>query len=351
MSEDETGPTGTDDLSEWTREWVEARAAEQGVSPGEFLKRLAAAFRAAEEGDVPDLVRRDDLTAIESELDALETELDDLARAVADLEGDVDDKITDVRDRVIQVKREVDAKAPADHDHPDLSRQATEAASRSSSAEERVADLAETLAELDASVDEGFENFREIASHLDDAVADVEEKNTRLAHAIVSMRETVRGVSEREGRRIAADRLREQANRHGIRTADCGDCDATLDVALLTDARCPHCASTFASLEPKRGFFGSATLAVGDRPALEAADVPDATDVDVPDATDVDVPGALADGNGGPVDVTDMLADSRDRGGMGGAGDGGGMGGAGDGMETGGDTPTREGDDPGEEDS
>lgn len=314
MSEDETGGAGADDLSDWTREWLEQRAAEQGVSPGELLKRFAAAFRAAEEGDIPALVHEDDLDAIGSELDTVETELDELAETVDDLSGDVDDaereveqKIQDVRERVIQVKRETDAKAPADHDHPEIAREAAEAAKAATEAKTRLDALTETVASLDTQVDEGFENFEEILEYLTNTVDDVEEKNTRLARAIVSMREGVQGVTEREGRRIAADRLREKANEHGIRTADCGDCGANLDIALLTDARCPHCASTFATIEPSRGFFGSATLEVGDRPALEAADIPG--------AQDIDVSGAVADGNGGPVDVTDMLADEHPTGG------------------------------------
>jgi len=314
MSEDETGGAGADDLSDWTREWLEERAAEQDVSPGELLKRFAAAFRAAEEGEIPQLVHEDDLDAIGSELDAVETELDELAETVADLSGDVDgverdveQKVQDVRERVIQVKREADAKAAADHDHPQLAREAAEAAKAATETKTRLSELADHVDTLDTQVDEGFENFEEILEYLTETVDDVEEKNTRLARAIVSMREGVQGVTEREGRRIAADRLRETANKHGIRTADCEDCGATLDVALLTDARCPHCASTFATIEPSRGFFGSPTLEVGDRPALEAGDVPG--------AKDIDVSGAVADGNGGPVDVTDILADDHSTGG------------------------------------
>lgn len=298
-------------VSEWTREWLEARAAEQGVSPGELLKRFAAAFRAAEEGDIPDLAYRDDVSAIDEELEALASELDDVERSVEELDEDVSDKIQDVRERVIQVKREVDAKAPADHTHPELAERVASVAESASETRDELAVLSKTVEELDTKVDDGFENFEEILEYLTDAVDDVEARNDQLAGAVVSMRETVRGIAEREGRQSATDRLREQANEHGIRTADCGDCGAVLDIALLTDARCPHCKSTFASVEPKRGFFGSPTLEVGDRPALEAGDVSEsdgltgATSADASAGADA---GAVADGNGESVDGPDLDA-------------------------------------------
>lgn len=312
MPDDEAGTAGSptdspDDagaVSDWTREWLEARAAEQGVPPGELLKRFAAAFRAAEEGEIPDLAFGEDVETLEAELATIESDLEALSQSVDDLDSDVEAKIQDVRERVIQVKREADAKASVEHDHPELAERLTAVAESADTTKSRLDELSAALDGLETNVSEGFSNFEEILEFLRDAVDDVEEKNTRLARALISMQETVDGMAEREGRRIAADRLREQANTHGIRTADCDDCGATLDIALLTDARCPHCASTFASLEPKRGFFGAPTLEVGDRPALEAADI------DEPDIDALGTSGAVADGNGISTDLTD-IAESR----------------------------------------
>ena len=289
MSGDESGASGMDDVSEWTQEWLETRAAEHGVQADELLQRIAWVFRETRDGELAELQPHETLDHLESDVDTLETALDDLREDVDALDSDLDRKIQDVRERVIQVKREADSKAPTDHDHPDLERAVGDATDTATNAKSDVDALEAALDDLERRLDEGFENFEDILEYLTTEVDDVEEKNTRLARAVVSMRESVRGMTQREGRRIAADRLREQANEYGIRTADCDDCGATLDIALLTDARCPHCANTFASVEPKRGFFGSPTLEVGDRPAIEAGDAPrpDAVDLDdvLPDST------------------------------------------------------------------
>ena len=283
MSSDESGASEMDDVSEWTQEWLETRAAEHGVQADELLQRIAWVFRATRDGELAEVQPRDTLAELEAEVDTLEAVLDDLREDVDALDAELDRKIQDVRERVIQVKRETDAKAPADHDHPDLEGEIDAATDAATSARSDVDAFEAAVDDLERRLDEGFDNFEDILEFLTTEVDDVGEKNTRLAQAIVSMRESIRGMAQREGRRIAADRLREQANEYGIRTADCDDCGATLDVALLTDARCPHCANTFASVEPKRGFFGSPTLEVGDRPAIEAGDAPRPGAVDLDD--------------------------------------------------------------------
>lgn len=305
MSSDESGGAGMDEVSEWTQEWLEARATEHGVEADELLQRIAWVFRATRDGELAEVQPQDTLAELETAVASIESVLDDLQADVEDLDAALDRKIQDVRERVIQVKRETDAKAPADHDHPDIERQVGEAAETAKTARSQVDELAADVEDLESLVDDGFVNFEEVLEFLTTEVDDVAEKNTRLARAVVSMREAIRGMSEREGRRLAADRLREQANEHGIRSADCNDCGATLDVALLTDARCPHCASTFASVEPKRGFFGSPTLEVGDRPALESTDAPRPDSVDISDvisdpegpATDSDSGSPTAEGH------------------------------------------------------
>jgi prefoldin subunit 5 len=269
---DDSGGTRTDDVDDRPRDWHEADL-DADVSPAELLEQFAAALDAAKEDGVSVLVQHDDLDAIEASVDALESD-------VSALQRDLDEKIRDVRERVIQVKREADAKAPADHTHDELAARLPEALEAANRANAGVEDLETTIDELDDRLDAGFENYETILEYLTDTVDDLERKNTHLAEAVVRMRDAVQGITEREGRRIAADRLREHASTQGIRTATCENCEASLDVALLTDARCPHCASTFASIEPKRGFFGSPTLTVGDRPALEAPEADDASFTD-----------------------------------------------------------------------
>lgn len=184
---------------------------------------------------------------------------------IDDVDARFTDLLDDVRERIVQVKRETDAKAPADHDHPGL--------------DEQMADLEEALAALDEEVeavrdrtDAGFDNYEEVLSHLTDSVEDLSARQTTLARALVETREEVQALAAAETARKAAADLRRTANRHGISTAVCEECGSKVDVALLSRARCPHCSATFTGIEPAAGFFGTNRLETGDRPALAPGD-------------------------------------------------------------------------------
>jgi hypothetical protein len=253
------------------REWVERKASERDATPEEILGRAVAIYRyldAADddEGDVDPVER----------LDALDDRVAALDDRVAAVEDDLDAKITDVRERVIQVKREADAKAPADHDHPDLNERVDEAGRTATAADERVEILADR-------VDRGFENYEEVLEYLTDVTDDLDAKTRTLAGAVIDLRSELQRLTAAEHDRRAVDDLRTAANRHGDRTASCGDCGSTVDVALLSRAACPHCEASYVDFEPSTGFFGSATLVTGDRPALAGG-----TDESVPeDPTDL----------------------------------------------------------------
>jgi predicted nucleic acid-binding Zn-ribbon protein len=225
------------------REWVERKASERGTEPETILARAAATYRYLDEG-------------ADGEVD-----LDDLDARVAALEDDLDAKIQDVRERVIQVKRETDAKASADHDHPNLEER-LETVERTA---EEAATETDGLAER---VDRGFENYEEVLEYLTDTTDDLDAKTTTLAGAVVDLRRELQRIATAEHDRQAVDDLRTEANRHGDRTASCADCGSTVDLGLLSRPACPHCEATLVEFDPARGFFGSATLVTGDRPAL-----------------------------------------------------------------------------------
>jgi prefoldin subunit 5 len=245
------------------RDWVARKATERDTDPETILARAAALYRTldAETGD-------SDLHA--TRLDELDADLDDVVDRVAAVEDDLDEKIDDVRERVVQIKRETDAKAPRDHEHPDLADRVDAAARAAADAEAEIDNLAGRL-------DRGFENYEEILEYLTDATDDLDEKADTLAGAIVDLRAELQRVAAAEHDRQAVDDLRTAANRHGERTAACADCGATVDLGLLARARCPHCEATFVGFEPSTGFFSSATLQTGDHPAL--TDGQDGTDV------------------------------------------------------------------------
>lgn len=224
--------------------WLAQRADALDLTTGSFLERLVAAYRVAEEGEGPDVVT----------------------------EAEFEEQLQDVRDRVIQVKRETDGKAPADHDHPDLTEQAAEALAAVDNLEAAVADLASTQDRLSNRVDGGFENFEEVLTYLRDETDRLDGKLTTLATAVLAMREAVASVAAANARRERTDSLKRAANREHVRVADCEDCESEVDVSLLTAPECPFCGATFEDVEATRGWFGSHTLVTGSAPALTAGD-------------------------------------------------------------------------------
>lgn len=234
------------------REWVERKATERNADPATVLARAVAVYRAldAETDDSPG-----------THLDEISDDVETLTDRVAAVEDDLDHKIDDVRERVVQIKRESDAKAPREHGHPDLEDRVDEAVRAAADAESSVEDLDDRL-------DRGFENYEEILEYLTDVTDDLDGTVETLAGTVVDLRTEIRRVTAAEHDRRAVDDLRTAANRHGERTASCADCDATVDLGLLARPNCPHCEATFVDFEPASGFFGSATLRTGDRPAL-----------------------------------------------------------------------------------
>lgn len=231
-----------------TAQWVVDRAHDGDLGPEELLERVLAAVRSADGEDLASPTA-EDLSAVESRLDRLE--------------ADVEEMIEDVRQRVIQVKRETDAKAPAEHEHGSLG-SAIDAVDRKT--DQNAADLAD----LESTMDEGFENFEEILEFLVSRTDDLVEYVETLGNALVELRSVTGTVIAREQRRAATDRLKEQAAKRGVRRAKCESCRSKIDIALLTEASCPNCNASIRDLDANPGFFGTSILLTGDRPALEA---------------------------------------------------------------------------------
>lgn len=236
--------------------WVSERAAASDETRAEVMRRLLAAHRLLDEQ--PD--RLDGAAPptgdVASDVNDLRDRVDELAVRVGGVETDLDEKIADVRERVVQVKREADAKAPDDHDHPEVERR----------------------------MDEGFENYEEVleyltdrADDLADAAADRDEKLQRIVTAVVELRRRVAAVERAIEDRTAVAELRRSANRQGISTASCASCGESVDLGLLDEPACPHCESQFNDVEAG-GWFRPNRLTIGDRPALESGghDAPDA---------------------------------------------------------------------------
>jgi hypothetical protein len=249
---------------------IEAAADDVGVGREELLRRVLVSLAEAEGVDVPD---SEEMAAIESRLDALDAELDE--------------KVGDLRERFVELYRDLEAKAPADHEHPetadrleglaaDLDRLAerlegleADAASKSAvdeAVEERVGGLDDRLADVEEQVDE----LAELEARVDDIDAgEIDDKLSRVASAVVRVRRRLEAAERDRSDRERLDALTATANRNGVRKAACTDCGDTVDISLLTAPECPHCGGAFAELEPNPGFLGTSRLVVEEQPALD----------------------------------------------------------------------------------
>jgi hypothetical protein len=240
-----------DRMSDDLRSWVERRAEESGASPEAILARSVAAYRflEGESDSLPASGRRDGDAdpGRNGHLDAAGT---------PDGDGDREEATTE-------------------REYEDLERRAAEAARDAAEAAGAVERLRDRL-------DEGFANYEEVLEYLTETTDDLEGKLTRVARATVDVREDLRRLESTAATRAAVDELRTAANRHGERRANCGDCGATVDVALLAQPRCPHCEAPFEGLDPGSGLLSSARLTVGARPALDGE-----VDESVGDAADL----------------------------------------------------------------
>lgn len=224
------------------RQWLDERAADRGVSRATLLERLVDAYRLATESDVT-LSDADDLeTVVERLVDEQQTATDESLTAARE---DVESQLEDVRRRVVQVKSEADAKAPADHSHEEFE--------KLDGLVNSGADLRGDVDALQSTVDDHEAEFEELT----DAVEALDDKLTRVAHAVVQLRSA--GSAD-----DALDALKHEAAVHGIDRANCEACRESVNIALLTEPVCPHCETQFRGVEPASGFFGNSTL-TGDR--------------------------------------------------------------------------------------
>ena len=232
--------------------WLDDRAADTGRDRGEVLARAVAVYRL--------LADAEESTAAEP----LDEQIADLAERLDELADDTDDRISDVRDRIVQVMQATQSKADEGHEHPELAERIEEA----SDGAVDTAALQRALAELDRQVEGGFENYEAVLSSLADRADDTDDKLDALASAVVDLRKRVTDLEAANARRNAVEELQRNANSRNVGAANCGNCGKQVHIGLLSAPRCPHCREPFEDVEPGSRFLGSATLVIGDQPAL-----------------------------------------------------------------------------------
>ncbi len=283
------------DLSDDLREWVESRAAETGQDPADVLSRAVTTYQLLEEEGEPldgesdaalvvgnGAERRERLDSLEeriTDLESLEDQLADvesLDERVAELDAELAEKIDDVRERVIQVKKEADSKAQIDHEHGQLQQRLQ----RALRAAEEAHATSQQLGQHIEGIDRGLDNFEEVLEYLTDTTDELENKLDALAYTVIDLRERVGELEGTAAARDAAADLKDEANREGITTAKCVECESKVQIGLLSTPHCPHCGTTFREVEPAERLFGAARLRAGEQPALQgetsaSTDTPD----------------------------------------------------------------------------
>jgi chromosome segregation ATPase len=279
-------------------EWLDAKATELDVDRETVVVQLLSSYRAASElgdddvsgsfdGDVEEEVRSvvadrlpDIANAVSEQVDGSDVDASDVEAVESRLEADLDrverdfeEKIHDVRERVIQVKQETDAKADVDHDHPELDEVSTLA--------EETSDLAARLDGIEDRLEQRArdrESLEQRVADLENAVDrldDVEEKLQTVAWVVSDLREDVE--ADASGRR-AVEGLKQSAAEADVDRAVCDSCEAPVDIALLTEPRCPHCNAAVNDVELPGGLFGKPRLTVAKQleSGGEDSNVPDA---------------------------------------------------------------------------
>jgi len=255
------------DLDEWLTEQAETL----DIPREAVMNQLLAAYRASAEFDdemddphpsadeldavvaatvderLSESVEAATESAVSSHLpDIVDTVERRLAERFDALEADFQTKIDDVRERVVQVKRETDAKAPADHSHEEFDR--IDALLQDiDGLEAEVADLRDEVTESKATQDEQI-------GDIDDRLDDVEDKLTRVAWVVSDLREDQGG---RDQNQKAVDRLKRAAAQENISTARCSNCSEQVEIGLLTEPQCPHCNATVSDVRPEGGIIRS----------------------------------------------------------------------------------------------
>ncbi|WP_146417408.1 hypothetical protein [Haloarcula hispanica] len=260
------------ELSADLDEWLTEQAETLGVPRDAVMEQLLAAYMTAADSDdgIDDLIQpsADELDAVvaatvdeklngsveaategavSSQLpDIVDTVERQLAERFDALEADFQTKIEDVRERVVQVKREADAKAPADHGHEEFD--------RIDALTQEIEDIEAELAALRGDVTESLEIENERVADIDSRLDDVEDKLTRVAWVVSDLRDDQGG---RDQNQKAVDRLKRAAAQENISTARCSNCDEQVEIGLLTEPQCPHCNTTVSDVRPEGGIIRS----------------------------------------------------------------------------------------------
>lgn len=243
-------------------EWLSARAQTLGVDRDVVLLQLLSSYRAASElGDDsvpiagPQAVEQAVADGLSETGEAVEQRVSDRVDAV---EQRHEEDIEDVRGRVVQLKRELDGKASADHDHEQF-RQVEDL-------QAEVSDLQSTVADIESDLESTVAEHDVVLEEMDERLSELQDRLKTVAWVVSDLREAY----ESQGGLEAVERIKRAAAKADIDRAKCESCGQGVDIALLTDPECPHCQATVTNVEAADSWFGSPRLLAASQ--LESGD-------------------------------------------------------------------------------
>ena len=123
---------------------------------------------------------------------------------------------------------------------------------------DQVAAESEAREELEAWIETEFDNVEDVLQHL---LSTTDNLEYRLGSAIESQREQLEPLEAAHADRKQLRELKNEAIEIGVTTADCGNCEETIDLRLLPAPHCPSCEQEFTGVTDSSWWpFDSATL-------------------------------------------------------------------------------------------
>ena len=262
--------------------WLDQHAAQRDIDQETVLVQLLASYRELADGDGDPLADPDTIEPAVRSIVA--DRLPDIAEALAEeldqdgaetrerieaLEADFQAKLDDVRQRVVQVKREADAKAPADHTHEQLETvfdrlDAVESRLERVDGElDRIEEIEATLERVDeigTELDGVESQLAEIRVELDDTPSEGEV--SQLAADLSDAQERLRTVAwvvrdlRDSGSGTTVEKIKRDAAEQDVRRARCENCGEGVEIGLLTEPSCPHCSAAIDGFEPSSRILG-----------------------------------------------------------------------------------------------
>lgn len=236
-------------LPEDLSDWLDEKADSLDVDVDTLLEQLLASYQmTADESVDDDLAVIDESVLNERLTEATNGVKRQLGNRIDAVETDYQENLEDVRQRVIQVKKETDAKAPANHDHEVLNRIPDLAA--------EIDALNEDIGEVQSTLDETIPGHADRLAAIESTLETIEDRLKTVAWVVSDLRE----AQESSGGLKAVERIKRAAAKANVERANCERCGEPVAIALLTDPECPHCSATVSNVEPAGGWFGKPTL-------------------------------------------------------------------------------------------